>query len=342
MQSQQSFGDETRELHVSDRHILVKVEGLVDWTAFDASWPRLYSAVGKPSANPLVCFKLRLLAQRHDLSEPQCEAQSADRLSFRRFLGLSLADTIPDETVLVRFRQRLLKAGIAEERFTTVRARMEAAGAMIQRGALVDATIVQSARKPPARGKSGDDREARWAVKNGKPVAHGFKAPIAADDGSEIVRAIITTSGAVHDATPADTLIERAPAAAVYADAAYGDGGRRKRLRPAGSLPARRRATTAGPRSTHRCRLEDTPLAGPMPLCRPEEERVALYLAGHRAQPATRVATGRMSGQAGRSPSEETETPRKTAKIPNPISRFDAIARQIQQNPSHSSASARD
>ena len=110
----------------------------VDWTAFDAYWPRLYGAVGKPSADPLVCFKLRLLVQWRDLSDPQCEAQCADRLSFRRFLGLSLADTIPDETVLVRFRKRLLKAGIAEERFTTVLARVEAAGVMFKRGALMN------------------------------------------------------------------------------------------------------------------------------------------------------------------------------------------------------------
>ena len=233
-QPQKSFGDEALHLHVSDSHFLVKVDRLVDWVAFDTYWPRLYSAVGKPSADPLVCFNMLPLEQWYALSDPQCEAQCADRLSFRRFLGLSLTDTIPDETVLVRFRKRLLKAGIAEELFASVLAQVEAAGVLIKCGTLVDATIVQSARKSPPKGESGGDTEASWAVKNGKAVAHGFKAHIAVDENSEIVRAIATTTGSVHDSTPADKLIDQSPAKAVYADAAYCDGSRRKRLRAQG------------------------------------------------------------------------------------------------------------
>lgn len=237
VQPQKSFGDEALELHVSDSHFLVKVAGLVDWTAFDRHWPKLYGTTGKPSADPLVCFKMLLLEQWYGLSDPQCEAQCADRLSFRRFLGLSLADEIPDETVLVRFRKRLVKAGIADELFATVLAQVEAAGVMIKRGTLVDATIVQSARRAPPKGKAGGDTDATWTVKNGKAVAHGFKAHIAADEGSEIVRAIATTTGSVHDSVPADELIEKAPAKAVYADAAYCDAKRRQNLRKQGIMP---------------------------------------------------------------------------------------------------------
>jgi IS5 family transposase len=253
VQPQKSFGDEALELHVSDSHFLVKVDRLVDWAAFEAFWPRLYGAVGKPSSDPLVCFKMLLLEQWYDLSDPQCEAQCADRLSFRRFLGLSLADTVPDETVLVRFRKRLVKAGIAEELFASVLAQVETAGVMIRRGTLIDATIVQSARKAPPAGGAGGDGEASWAVKNGKAVAHGFKAHIAVDDGSEIVRAIATTTGSVHDSTPADKLIEQSPAPAVYADSAYCDGARRRRLRAKGIL-ARIRFNPRGGQLTSRQR----------------------------------------------------------------------------------------
>jgi IS5 family transposase len=237
VQPQKSFGDEALELHVSDSHFLVKVAGLVDWAAFDSYWPRLYGTTGKPSSDPLVCFKMLLLEQWYNLSDPECEAQCADRLSFRRFLGLSLADSIPDETVLVRFRKRLVKAGIAEALFAAVLAQVEAAGVIIKRGTLVDATIVQSARKAPPKGETGGDPEASWAVKGNRPIAHGFKAHIAVDDGSEIVRAIATTTGATHDSTPADKLINRAPAKAVYADAAYCDTERRKALRDRGVFP---------------------------------------------------------------------------------------------------------
>lgn len=221
-------------MHVSEKHFLVNVDKLVDWAALDRFWPALYGKTGKPSSDPLVCFKMLLLEQWYDLSDPQCEAQCTDRLSFRRFLGLSLTDTVPDETVLVRFRKRLIKAGIAEELFDLVLGQIEAAGVTVKRGTLVDATIVQSARKAPPKGERGGDKDASWAVKNGKPVAHGFKAHIAVDDGSEIVRAIVTTSGSVHDSVPMDRLIDFAPAKAVYADAAYCDTERRARLRGLG------------------------------------------------------------------------------------------------------------
>ena len=237
LQPQKSFGDEALDLHVSDSHFLLKVDRLVDWAAFDAHWPGLYGTTGKPSHDPLVCFKMLLIEQWYNLSDPECEAQCADRLSFRRFLGLSLADAIPDETVLVRFRKRLLKARLAEPLFTAVLAQIEAAGVLVRRGTLVDATIVQSARKAPPKGETGGDMDARWAVKSNKPIAHGFKAHIAVDDGSEIVRAIETTNGSVHDAVPMDRLLDRAQASAVYADAAYCDTARRRRLRDAGIAP---------------------------------------------------------------------------------------------------------
>ena len=151
---QKSFGDEALELHVSDRHFLMKVSGLVDWAAFDHYWPGLYGATGNRSRDPLVCFKMLLLEQWYNLSDPECEAQCADRLSFRRFLGLSLADTIPDETVLVRFRKRLLKAKLAEPLFAVL-AQIEATGVIVKRGTLVDATIVQSSRQAPPKGGTG-------------------------------------------------------------------------------------------------------------------------------------------------------------------------------------------
>jgi IS5 family transposase len=238
VQPQKSFGDEALEMHVSDTHFLVKVDRLVDWSVFDAYWPKLYGTTGKPSSDPLVCFKMLLLEQWYDLSDPACEAQCADRLSFRRFLGLSLTDTVPDETVLVRFRKRLVKAGLAEKLFDRVLKQLESAGVIVKRGTLVDATIVPSARKAPVKGEdgrpTGGDSEASWAVKGDKPIAHGFKAHVAVDEGSEIVRAIKTTTGATHDAVPADRLIEQAPAKAVYADAAYCDKERRKKLRGQG------------------------------------------------------------------------------------------------------------
>lgn len=89
-----------------------------------------------------------LLEQWYGLYDHECKAQCADRLSFRRFLGLSLADAITDETVLVCFRKRLMKARLAEPHFAAILAQIEAAGLLVKRNMLIDATIV--------KGESGD------------------------------------------------------------------------------------------------------------------------------------------------------------------------------------------
>lgn len=48
IQPQKSFGDKALELHVCDRHFLVKVERLIDWTVLDVHWPDPYGRTGKP------------------------------------------------------------------------------------------------------------------------------------------------------------------------------------------------------------------------------------------------------------------------------------------------------
>lgn len=148
---QNSFGDEALHLCAPDSHLLVKVDHLVDWATLDTYGSYSYGKVGKPSANLLARFKI-LLEQWHSLSNPQ----RADRLSFRRFLGLSLTNTIPDEAVLVRFRIQPIK------------------------GRMADTAIIQSARKTPPKGVLGSevagDFAAGRALKNGKPVAFSHKA----------------------------------------------------------------------------------------------------------------------------------------------------------------------
>ena len=59
-------------------------------------------------ANHLVHPVLQAL---NNLSDQQVEYQVRDRLSFSRFLGLAIEDSIPDATTLWLFREKLAKAG---------------------------------------------------------------------------------------------------------------------------------------------------------------------------------------------------------------------------------------
>ena len=64
-------------------------------------------------------------------------------------MGLGLQDSVPDETVLVRFSQRLVEQGLQEKLLQLVNRQLAAQGLILKRVTLVDATLVQAARRVP-------------------------------------------------------------------------------------------------------------------------------------------------------------------------------------------------
>ena len=182
---------------------LEKLCGVVDFTPIEAALCEACTATrGRDPHDPLVMFKMTLLQHFYALSDPECEAQVADRRSFREFCGLGLADRVPDETALVRFRARLVARGLHTRLLGLVNAQLEARGLMVKAVMLVDATIVESARRKLERAERAEgaqgDPEAGCATKGGR-VYYGFKAHVAADEAHTLIRAAELTVANMHD-----------------------------------------------------------------------------------------------------------------------------------------------
>lgn len=241
-QPQRSFLDAELEKQGSKAGFLDRVNAVMDWGRLSPFWMGLYGKTGKPSHPPLVVFKILLLQHWFDgLSDEDVQWQCQDRLSFRKFLGVSALEQIPDATTLSRFRKRLLEHRVMQPVFDEVTRQLETQGLILKRGTLVDATIIQSARTPPPKDDSGErrdtsDPDATWAVKHDKPITHGFKAHIATDQDSELIRAVTVTTGSRHDSTQIDRIVSD-DTRAVYADKAYDDTERRAALRGKGIRP---------------------------------------------------------------------------------------------------------
>ena len=62
-------------------------------------------------------FRMLVLQALNNLSDEQVEYQVRDRLSFSRFLGLAIEDSIPDATTLWLFREKLAKPGLIKKLF---------------------------------------------------------------------------------------------------------------------------------------------------------------------------------------------------------------------------------
>ena len=58
-----------------------------------------------------------ILERYYNISDEQLEYQVNDRLSFMRFLGITLADDVPDCNTIRYFRDKLTANGIIEKLF---------------------------------------------------------------------------------------------------------------------------------------------------------------------------------------------------------------------------------
>lgn len=216
---------------------LDRIGKLVKWYRFEKLLGGLHGAgTGRPAYPSLVMFKALLLAQWYGLSDLGLEEALNDRLSFRRFAGLGLDGDTPDHTTLCRFRNDLAAAGLAEKLFEEMNRQLERLGLVLKRGTLIDATLVEAATKPPAYGSDEEatDPEAAFGKRSGRGGStYGFKAHVAVDQGTILIRDAILTPANINDTVVADELIQ-GDERAVYADAAYDTHDRRAALKARG------------------------------------------------------------------------------------------------------------
>jgi IS5 family transposase len=219
--------------------VLDRLADLVSWYRFEKLIGHLRDegSPGRPGYPVLVLFRAVLLQSLYGLSERELEEALGDRLSFKRFVGLSLEDATPDHTVLNRFRNQLVEQGLLEKLFAELDRQLENAGVILKRGTMLDATLIQAVSASPKADRPSNDPDARFAKRQGKSGStFGYKAHVGVDEGSGLIRAVLTTPANVNDTTPADALI-RGDEAVVWADAAYDTHARRARLKAEGKKP---------------------------------------------------------------------------------------------------------
>jgi IS5 family transposase len=212
---------------------------------------------GRPPYDPVLMFKVLILQALYNLSDDQAEFQIRDRLSFMRFLGLTLGDRVPDAKTIWLFREQLVRAGAIDRLFDRFDLALEARGLLAMSGQIVDASIVQA---PKQRNDDGEkaaikegripdgwaenpaklrqkDRDARWTMKRGRVKrledgtprgseimipAFGYKSHISTDRRHGLIRRWTVTDAAANDGRQLRALIDpKNTASGVWADTAY-------------------------------------------------------------------------------------------------------------------------
>ena len=216
---------------------------------------------GRPAFDHVFMFKVLILQAAHGLSDERAEYLIKDRLSFMRFLGLSMADAVPDANTIWTFREALTRARIGgrpaiEVLFQAYEAALTKAGFLAMGGQIIDASIVAAPKQRNSDSEKRDikagripeackdkpaklaqkDRDARWTVKwskakpsdDGSPrvdlavPAFGYKNHIGIDRRHGLIRTWVATDAARHDGAQLPNLISRANTGSeVFADTAY-------------------------------------------------------------------------------------------------------------------------
>jgi len=219
--------------------LLQRIDQFVDWTVFEPVCEPMYkpSKKGKPSLPVVVGLKCLILQYLYDLSDPALEDALIDRLSFQRFAGITFDTDIPDFTTIWRFRDRLIRAGLLDSIFTGILRQIDMKGLILRKGTIVDATLVQAARK---KRKTGDDAPESpqqdtdaTATKKGRKGYFGYKGHIGVDQDSGIIRRARFTTASVHDSVERTNLVS-GDERCIFGDKGYADDGLKRECRESG------------------------------------------------------------------------------------------------------------
>lgn len=224
---------------------LERLDKVVEWEYFrdtieKVNKKKIVNAGPKPY-DPLLMFKILILQRYYNLSDAQIEYQILDRLTFCRFLGLSLNDKVPDEKTVWDFRNRLIEKGLEKalfEKFTTL---LEIHGLIAHEGKIIDASFIEAPRQRNSREKNKEikagktpsewdeqpnkkrqkDVDARWTKKNNQRH-FGYKDHAKVDNKHKFIDTYTTSAASVHDSQALDDLLtEKDEGQNLWADSAY-------------------------------------------------------------------------------------------------------------------------
>ena len=241
------FDEERRLEKISEiGDSLEKLNRVVNWEMFRPILNQVFKKEmrgkgGRPPYDYVMLFKILVLQRIYNLSDEQTEYQIYDRMSFMRFLGLTLSDRVPDAKTIWLFRDTLTQAKVIRRIFELFNKQLEEAHLITRTGTIVDATFVEAPRqhnsheekekikkgevpeewqKPENKNKLRQkDTDAKWTRKAN--VAHyGYKNHVKADAESKVITNYGTPTAAVNDSQVLPELLDEKDQV-IYADSAY-------------------------------------------------------------------------------------------------------------------------
>jgi len=231
--NQMGFVDGYVERRIRKNTFFKQINILIDWKEVEKEVNKVYkrghSVDGRPAYSGILLFKMLLIGIWYDLSDEKVEESVNDSLSMMRFCDLNIEDSVPDHSVLSRFRSELTTKKAFDRLLKKINRQLVTHKVLVRNGiGIVDATLTATPRCP--KGKTqyelaedrkedqrsdqeiekeevqmklvkkqqpGVDTEARY-LKKGKKLHFGYKKHILTDENG-MQLSVHTTTANEHD-----------------------------------------------------------------------------------------------------------------------------------------------
>lgn len=139
---------------IPENHILKKITTVVDFSFINELLKDTYSKrFGRPAKEPELLSKILFLQHLYNHSDEQIKLEAELNLAYMYFLGLNPEDTLPDKSLLSKFRRHRLGESTLDEIITEIARQCVDQGILEGKSVSIDATHVEAntVKKTPER-----------------------------------------------------------------------------------------------------------------------------------------------------------------------------------------------
>ena len=222
---QTSFAEGSFERHRKPTRrevFLEEMDRIIPWqelcAVIEPFYPRPKGAGRRPIGLERM-LRIHFLQHWFNLSDPAMEEALYDSRAMRHFARIDLGEEpAPDETTILKFRHLLEAHNLGEKLFQLIGEYLEENGLKVNRGTIVDATIISAPSSTKNRDKKRDP-EMR-SPKKGNQWHFGMKAHIGVDSQTKLIHSVAATAANVHDSQILPDLLH-GEETRVWGDSAY-------------------------------------------------------------------------------------------------------------------------
>lgn len=201
---------------------LSEMDQVIPWNELceiiEPFYPKPESA-GRPPVGLERMLRIHFLQHWFNLSDPAVEETLYDSRAMRQFVGIDLGrEPVPDETTICKFRHMLETHNLGQQLFVLIGEYLAENGMKVNRGTIVDATIINAPSSTKNLQKERDPEMRQ--TKKGNQWYFGMKAHIGVDSRTKLIHSMVSTAANVHDSQVLPDLLH-GKETRVWGDSAY-------------------------------------------------------------------------------------------------------------------------